>query len=139
MRVPQPVVRIANAITKVALLIGIPRPPYTRKNALIVETVGRRSGKRHRIPVGYLDDGGRIIVVVEDGRRAQWIRNALAADNRLKVHLRGAWHEAHLRMLDGDPSSYLSRMNRVHAAFVRIESTTPVVVEIVPKSPPRAE
>ncbi len=133
MRLPKQVVQIANAITKLALLIGIPRPPYTRQNALIVETVGRRSGKRHRIPVGYLDDGGQIIVVVEDGLRAQWIRNALANDNRLKVHLRGAWHEARLRMLDADPSSYLSRMNRVHAAFVRIESTSPAVVEIVPE------
>ena len=133
MRVPKPVVRIANAITKLALLIGIPRPPYTRNNALIVETVGRRSGKRHRIPVGYLDDSGHIIVVVEDGVRAQWIQNAFANNNRLKVHLRGAWREARLRMLDADPSSYLSRMNRVHATFVRIESTTPAVVEIVPE------
>jgi deazaflavin-dependent oxidoreductase (nitroreductase family) len=133
MRLPKQVVRIANAITKLALLTGIPRPPYTRENALIVETVGRRSGKRHRIPVGYLDDDGHIIVVVEDGLRAQWIQNALANDNRLKVHLRGAWHEARLRMLDAPPSSYLSRMNRVHAAFVRIESTTPAVVEIVPE------
>jgi deazaflavin-dependent oxidoreductase (nitroreductase family) len=132
MRVPKQVVRIANAITKLALLTGVPRPPYTRQNALIVETVGRRSGKRHRIPVGYLDDAGHIIVVVEDGARAQWIQNALANDNRLKVHLRGAWQEARLRMLDTDPSSYLRRMNRVHAAFVRIESTTPAVVEIVP-------
>ena len=94
MRVPKPVVRIANAITKLALLIGIPRPPYTRNNALIVETVGRRSGKRHRIPVGYLDDSGHIIVVVEDGVRANWIQNALANNNRLKVHLRGGWREA---------------------------------------------
>ena len=133
MRLPKQAVRIANAITKLALLIGIPRPPYTRENALIVETVGRRSGKRHRIPVGYLDDSGHIIVVVEDGLRAHWIRNALANDNRLNVHLRGAWHKARLRMLDADPSSYLSRMNRVHAAFVRIESTSPAVVEIVPE------
>ena len=133
MRVPKKVMRIANAITKLALLIGVPRPPYTRANALIVETVGRRSGKRHRIAVGYLDDSGHIIVVVEDGLRAHWIRNALASDNRLKVHFRGAWHEARLRMLDADPSAYLSRMNRVHAAFVRIESTTPAVVEIVPE------
>jgi hypothetical protein len=36
-----------------------------------------------------------------------------------------------LRILDADPDSYLSRMNRVHAAFVRLESTTPAVVEIV--------
>jgi hypothetical protein len=55
---PWAVVRIANAVTNLALLAGIPRPPYNRDNALIVETTGRRSGKRRRIPVGYLDDGG---------------------------------------------------------------------------------
>jgi len=133
MRLPKQVVRIANAVTKLALLVGIPRPPYTRENALIVETVGRRSGKRRRIPVGYLDDGGRIIVVVEDGSRAQWVRNALENDSRLRIHLRGAWRPARLRILDADPVSYLSRMNRVHAAFVRVESTTPAVVEIMPE------
>src|SRR5262249_7117698 len=78
MKFPYPVVRIANAITMAALIAGIPRPPYNRGNALIVETRGRRSGKRRRLPVGYLDDGGRIIVVVEDGTRAQWVQNALA-------------------------------------------------------------
>src|SRR5512135_3334558 len=133
MRLPNWVVRIANEITKLALLGGIPRPPYTRANALVVETVGHRSGKRRRVPVGYLDDGGHIIVVVEDGLRAQWIRNALANDDRLRIHFRGAWHEARLRILDADPNSYLSRMHRLHAAFVRVESTTPAVVEIVPE------
>ena len=133
MRLPNWVVRIANEITKLALLAGIPRPPYTRENALIVETLGRRSGKRRRIPVGYLDDGGRIIVVVEEGARAQWVRNALANGARLRIYFRGAWHEARLRILDADPESYLRRMNRVHAAFVRLESTTPAVVEIVPE------
>jgi deazaflavin-dependent oxidoreductase (nitroreductase family) len=131
MRLPKWVVGIANEITKLALLVGIPRPPYTRGNALIVETVGHRSGKRRRVPVGYLDDGGHIIVVVEDGLHAHWIRNALANDTRLRIHFRGAWHEARLRILDADPDSYLSRMNRVHAAFVRLESITPAVVEIV--------
>ena len=133
MRIPKQVVRIANAVTKLTLLVGIPRPPYTRENALIVETVGHRSGKRRRIPVGYLEDGGRIIVVVEDGSRAYWVRNAVANDGRLRIHLRGAWRPAHLQILDADPDSYLSRMNRVHAAFVRVESTTPAVVEIVPE------
>ena len=133
MRLPKQVVRIANAITTLVLLIGISRPPYTRENALIVETVGRRSGKRHRLPVGYLDDGGRIIVVVEDGSHAQWVRNALANDGRLRIHLRGAWRPARLRILDADPESCLRRMNRVHAAFVRLESSTPGVVEILPE------
>jgi hypothetical protein len=83
--------------------------------------------------VGYFDDGGHIIVVVENGLRAHWIRNALANDSRLRIHFRGAWQEGRLRVLDADPERYLSRMNRIHAAFVRLESTTIAVVEIVPE------
>jgi deazaflavin-dependent oxidoreductase (nitroreductase family) len=127
---PRAVVRIANAVTNLALLAGIPRPPYNRGNALIVETIGRRSGKRRRIPVGYLDDGGRIIVVVEDGSRAQWVRNALEEGGRLRVFFRGAWRSARLRVLDADPETYLERMSRVHAAFVRHEASTPGVIEL---------
>lgn len=130
-KLPKPIARLANAVTNLALLAGIPRPPYTRGNSLIVETVGRRSGSRRRVPVGYLDDGSRLIVVVEDGRRAYWVRNALANGGRLRIHLRGAWRLARLRILDADPETYLRQMNRVHAAFVRSESTTPEVVEIV--------
>jgi deazaflavin-dependent oxidoreductase (nitroreductase family) len=133
MRLPNWLVRIANEITTFCLIVGIPRPPYSRENALIVETVGRSSGKRRRLPVGYLDDGGRIIVVVEDGARAQWLRNALAKDGRLRIHLRGTWRPARLRIIDADPDSYLKRMNRIHAGFVRLESTTPAVVEIIPE------
>lgn len=131
MRLPRPVVRIANAITNLAITTGIPRPPYTRKNALVIETVGRRSGKRHRIPVGYLDDNGRIIVVVEDGLHANWVRNALARDGRLRIHFRGRWREARVRMLEEDPESYLARMNRIHAGFVRLESSKPGVAEFL--------
>jgi hypothetical protein len=83
--------------------------------------------------VGYLDDGDRLIVVVEEGSRAYWVRNALANDGRLRIHLRGAWRLARLRILDADPETYLRQMNRVHAAFVRSESSTPEVVEIVPE------
>lgn len=133
MRLPRPVVRIANAITTLAIIIGIPRPPYTRNNALVVETIGRRSGRRLRVPVGYLDDHGRIIVVVEDGLRANWVRNSLARDGRLRIHHRGRWREARLRVLEGDPESYLTRMNRIHAGFVRLEASTPGVVELVPE------
>ena len=132
MGLPRAVVRIANAVTNLALLAGIPRPPYNRGNALIVETIGRRSGKRRRIPVGYFDDGGRIIVVVEDGSRADWVRNSLADGGRLRIFFRGAWRSARLQLLDADPETYLKRMNRVHAAFVRSEASTPGVIELLP-------
>jgi hypothetical protein len=40
MRLSKQVVRYRELGHKLALLAGIPRPPYTRENALIVETVG---------------------------------------------------------------------------------------------------
>lgn len=130
-KLPKPIVRLANALTNLALLLGIPRPPYTRGNALIVETVGRRSGKTRRVPVGYLEDDGRLIVVVEDGLQADWVRNALASRGKLRIHFRGAWRSARLQVLESNPEAFLRRMNRVHAAFVRNESTTPAVVAIL--------
>lgn len=133
MKLPRVVVRIANAVTNLALLAGIPRPPYSRGNALIVETIGRRTGRRRRIPVGYLDDGGRILVVVEDGSRSHWVRNALADAGRLRIFLRGAWRSARLEVVrDADPETLLERMNRVHAAFVRHEASAPGVIELLP-------
>jgi deazaflavin-dependent oxidoreductase (nitroreductase family) len=131
MALPRPVVRIANTITNAAIIAGIPRPPYTRKNALVIETVGRRTGKRRRIPVGYLDDDGRILVVVEDGAASNWVRNALAQGGHLRIHLRGQWRLAKLRMLDAEPEAHLRRMNRIHAGLVRSHSTTPGVAELV--------
>jgi len=47
-KLPGFVVRAANAVTTFALIAGIPRPPYTRNNALVAETIGRRTGERGR-------------------------------------------------------------------------------------------
>jgi deazaflavin-dependent oxidoreductase (nitroreductase family) len=115
------------------LRIGLPSPPYTRSNAIIVETIGRRSGKRRRVPVGFLEEGGRLIVVAEDGISSSWVRNALDREGRLRVFLRGNWRQARLRPVAGDPEDYLARMGRVHAAFVRMESSTPALIEISPE------
>ncbi len=122
--------RVANALNIRALLLGIPWPPYTRGNAIVLETMGRRTGKRHRVPVGFVEEGGKLIVVAEDGARAGWVRNALAREGRLRVHLRGRWRNARLRMLEGDPESYLQRMNKLHAYLVRRHSSTPQAVEL---------
>ena len=130
MRLPERLVSVANAITNMAILIGIPRPPYTRRNAIVVETVGRRSGRRRRVPVGYIEENGKLVVVVEDGSRAQWVQNALAQGGTLRVHFNGQWRAGHLRVTNDEPERYLARMNRVHAHLVRAHSTRPSVVEI---------
>lgn len=124
-----PIGKAANAITVWGIRLGIGRPPYTRGNALIIETVGRRSGRRRRIPVGYIEEDGKLIVVVEDGARADWVRNA-QHHGGLRVFHRGRWRDAQLRLIDGDPERYLRRMNSVHAYFVRRHSSVQGVAEI---------
>jgi deazaflavin-dependent oxidoreductase (nitroreductase family) len=125
-----PIGKAANALTVWAIQLGIPRPPYNRGNGMVIETVGRRSGKRRRIPVGYIEEDGRLIVVVEDGARADWVRNALAREGKLRVHLRGRWRDARLRLIEGDAEAYLQRMNKLHAYFVRRHSSVPGIAEI---------
>ena len=82
------------------------------------------------MPVGYLKDEGKLIVVIEDGPRADWVRNALAHDSRLRVFLRGRWRDGKLSLIEGDAQEYLRRMNMLHAALVRRHSSTPGVAQI---------
>lgn len=115
------------------LRIGLPSPPYTRRNAIIVETIGQRSGKHRRVPVGFLEENGKLIVVAEDGLASSWVRNALARGGRLRVFFRGRWRDARLEPRPGNPEAYLRRMNKVHAALVRMESSAPELIEITPE------
>lgn len=125
--------RIGNPLRMWPLLVGLPSPPYTRRNAIIIETIGRQSGKRRRLPVGFLEENGKLIVVAEDGLRSAWVKNALARDGRLRVYFHGHWRDARLQPRPDDPESYLHRMNKVHAAFVRKESSVSSVIEITPE------
>ncbi len=129
-RVQRAARRLGKPLRMWPLRLGLPSPPYHRGNAIIVETVGRRSGKRRRAPVGFLEEDGKLIVVAEDGLATAWVRNGLASDGRLRVFLRGKWRDARLRSRPGDPEAYLRRMSKAHAAFVRMESSVPVLIEI---------
>jgi deazaflavin-dependent oxidoreductase (nitroreductase family) len=124
--------RISNGSLMLALQFGLPAPPYTRKNAVILETVGRKSGKPRRTPVGFADEDGRIIIVAEHGPKADYVRNALAREGRLRVYHHGAWKDATLHVLDDDPEPHLQRMNPRHAGFVRRLGTDLRAIEITP-------
>lgn len=130
---------MANTLIMWAIRAGIPLPPYGRRGVLIVETVGRRSGKRYRTPVGCIEDDGKLVVVSERGARADWVRNALKQDGRLRIRYDGRWRDARLRLLEKDPEVYLQRMSKLHAAAVRRQaagrwrSATLQAVEITPE------
>ena len=89
---------------------------------VLVETRGRRSGKRRRNVVGMLlDDGGDTgWVVAEQGRHAGYVRN-IEADPQVRIRMRRRWRDARAQLLpDDDPAARLATFGRKsHEASVR--------------------
>jgi deazaflavin-dependent oxidoreductase (nitroreductase family) len=90
------------------------------RGCVLVETVGRRSGRRRRTAVGMHVDGTTGWVVAEQGRWAGWVRN-VEADPQVRVCLRRRWRPARARVVpDDDPEARLDAFRRPgHAAAVR--------------------
>lgn len=86
----------------------------------ILETRGRRSGRRRRTVVGIHVDGDTGWVVAEQGRHAGYVRN-LEADSAVRVRRGYRWRPARAQVIDGDdPEARLKTFGRrSHAAAVR--------------------
>ena len=101
---------------------------------VLIETKGRRSGKRRRTVVGMHIDGDTGWVVAEQGRHAGYVRN-LEADPDLRVRRGRHWRRARAEVVeDDDPRARLEMFGRrSHAAAVRRFGTelTTVRVEFV--------
>jgi deazaflavin-dependent oxidoreductase (nitroreductase family) len=112
--------RTINPVAIGLLRLGLPAPPYTPRSALVMETVGRRSGKRRVTPMGYARESeSSVLVVAERGRRADWVRNGLAA-GRVRVWLGRTGYSGRLTVADDvPPEETLVRMGPVHRAVVR--------------------
>jgi deazaflavin-dependent oxidoreductase (nitroreductase family) len=67
----------------------------------LLETVGRKSGKRHQIPVGYGLDGNVLWIVAHHGRAAAYVQNLLA-DPHVKVQVEGAWRTGTAHLVPDD-------------------------------------
>ncbi|HEX5113890.1 MAG TPA: nitroreductase/quinone reductase family protein [Pseudonocardiaceae bacterium] len=86
----------------------------------VVETVGRRSGRPRRTPVGGRRDGSAFWLVSEFGRQSQHIRN-IEANPRVRVQLRGHWHAGTAVLLDDDdPRARLRGLPPISGLVVRI-------------------
>jgi deazaflavin-dependent oxidoreductase (nitroreductase family) len=107
----------------------------------LLETIGHRSGKPRRTPVGNGLIGNTFWLVSEHGIRAGYVRN-IEANPRVRVKVGRRWRAGSAQILpDDDPytrldlvASALGRMRRVDAAilrfFVRRLDTEPVTVRI---------
>jgi deazaflavin-dependent oxidoreductase (nitroreductase family) len=97
----------------------------------LIETIGRRSGKRRRNVVGLHVDAGTGWVVAEQGHHAGYVRN-LQADPEVRVRRGRRWVAARAEVVDGDDVE--ARLDgfgrRSHAAAVRRFGTDLVTVRI---------
>jgi deazaflavin-dependent oxidoreductase (nitroreductase family) len=79
---------------------------------VLIETKGRRSGKRRRNVVGLHLDGDTGWIVAEHGRHAGYVRN-LVADPDVRVRIGRRWRPANARVVDDDdPEARLDSFGR---------------------------
>jgi deazaflavin-dependent oxidoreductase (nitroreductase family) len=105
---------LVNPPAKVAVWCGLV-PGF-----VLVETTGRRSGKRRRNVVGMHTEGDIGWVVAEHGRHAGYVRN-LEANPGVRIRIHRRWRPAHARIVDDDdPQVRLSSFERrAHESAVR--------------------
>jgi deazaflavin-dependent oxidoreductase (nitroreductase family) len=121
---------VLNPPVKAAVWTGL-TPGYA-----IVETTGRRSGKRRRNVVGMKVDGDTGWTVAEHGRHAGYVHN-LVAHPDVRVRIGRHWRAAHAEVVDDDDAE--ARLDtfghRSHALAVRQFGTdlTTVRFDFVPE------
>ncbi|MGW7609728.1 nitroreductase/quinone reductase family protein [Streptomyces sp. NPDC054766] len=106
--------------------------PFARRMPFqtLLETTGRVSGLPRRTPLGGRRVGDAFWLVSEFGERSQYIRN-IQADPRVRVRLRGRWHEGTAHLLqDDDPVARLRTLPRGNSAAVRLIGTGLLTVRV---------
>jgi len=124
-----------NPPIKLLFALGIVPPGYA-----LLETIGRKTGKPRRTPVGAGRVGKQFWIVAEHGTKAGYVRN-IAANPRVRVKLRDGfrarWHTGTASLLpEDDPRErqrWLARelpASAANAAAVRFFGTDLLTVRI---------
>lgn len=101
-------------------ILRSPLHPVLSGRLLVIVVTGRKSGKRYRIPVGYVEHDGAFLI----GTAGKWRRN-LAANQTVTVLLRGKTREATAEVItDEDCCTELYRpilaKNPIHGKYAGI-------------------
>ena len=126
---------VLNPPIKLLFAIGIVPPGYA-----LLETIGRKTGKARRTPVGDGWIGYQFWIVAEHGMKAGYVRN-ISANPRVRLKLRrglGAqWHTGTAQALPDDDARERQRWlagrlpsSAVNAAAVRVFGTELLTVRI---------
>ena len=126
---------LLNPSIKLLFVLGIFPPGYA-----LLETIGRKTGKPRRTPVGNGRVGKQLWLVAEHGLKAGYVRN-IAKNPRVRVKLRegfrSRWHPGTATLLpNNDPRErqrWLSQQvpgSASNAAAVRLFGTALLTVQI---------
>lgn len=126
---------VLNPPIKLLFALGVVLPGYA-----LLETIGRKSGKPRRTPIGDGRVGSEFWVVAEHGMKAGYVRNIESNPRvRLKLRdgLRARWYTGHAHLLpQDDPQErqrWLSQQkpgSASNAAAVRLFGTQLLSVRI---------
>ena len=78
--------RTANPVVRA--LLSSPLHPLLSRNLALITITGRRSGRRYTFPVGYHQDGDRVLINVGSPERKHWWRN-LTDPGQVELRIRG--------------------------------------------------
>jgi deazaflavin-dependent oxidoreductase (nitroreductase family) len=126
---------VFNPPLKLLFALGVVPPGYA-----LLETIGRKSGKPRRTPVGNGRVGGQFWIVAEHGKKAGYVQN-IAANSRVRVKvregIRARWYSGTAyALVDDDPRErqrWLARQapgSASNAAAVRFFGTELMTVRI---------
>jgi deazaflavin-dependent oxidoreductase (nitroreductase family) len=117
--------RLLNPFVKAAARAGLPLP-----GLVILETTGRKSGKKRRTPVGKALEGDTLWVLAEH-RRGGYVRN-IEANPHVRVRVGRSWREGTARvLLDDDVRERARRMpNQANTRVVLLMASEPVTVRV---------
>jgi deazaflavin-dependent oxidoreductase (nitroreductase family) len=124
-----------NPPIRILFAIGIAPPGYA-----LLETIGRKTGKPRRTPVGDGRVGNQFWIVAEHGQKAGYVRN-IASNPRVRLKLRrgivAGWHTGTAHVLPDDNARERQRWlahqlpsSAANAAAVRMFGTELLTVRI---------
>jgi deazaflavin-dependent oxidoreductase (nitroreductase family) len=101
---------------------------------LLLTTTGARSGQKHTVPMMYIPDGDRFLVIASNAgapRHPDWYRN-LSADPHVTVEVAGEEYQAKATVVSGEERERLwTRITEQYPFFrdhqAQVERTIPVV------------
>jgi hypothetical protein len=87
-------------------LLDSPLHPLLSRRVCTVSYLGARTGVRHVLPVEYVQDGDRVVVMAADAAAKRWWRNFTGAGRTATVTIRRRAYTAHVVTLAPGDSGY---------------------------------